>query len=555
MKTHVEQIVTEVIRDWWQAQNLTPAEMPTVTASVPKDKSHGDFTCAAVMAIAKKTGRNARALAEELCPLVTQRMAGDGTCAVAGPGFLNVTLAADAGLRVFVRLLERGDQLGYSKHGAGKRVNVEYVSANPTGPLTVGHGRNAAIGDIVATMLAAIGYDVTREYYFNDAGNQMNVLARSVRTRYHQLLGSDEQLEENGYQGEYIIDIAKTVLQEHGEQLRDSDDLALFKQYAVAATFAMIKATLARMGVRHDIYFNEHTLYSDGKIKATLDEIAARGLSYEQDGAVWFRAAQFGAEKDRVLVKSTGEPTYRLPDIAYHREKFARGYDWMIDVFGADHLTTYPDVLACLGALGYATTKLTVLIHQFVTIVQNGEIVKMSTRKANYITLDELMDDVGVDATRYFFVMRKLGSHFEFDLDLAKKQSLDNPVFYVQYAHARICSVLRHCAEEKPQLKVEQLTAATVNGALLTAPEEQDLVRHLAQCEEIIQQAALSCEPHRLTTYLEKLAELFHRYYNQHQIVVADDALAAARMALAVMIRHALRNGLKMLGITAVERM
>jgi len=227
----------------------------------------------------------------------------------------------------------------------------------------------------------------------------------------------------------------------------------------------------------------------------------------------------------------------------------------MIDVFGADHLTTYPDVLACLGALGYDTTKLTILIHQFVTIVQNGEIVKMSTRKANYITLDELMDDVGVDATRYFFVMRKLGSHFEFDLDLAKKQSLDNPVFYVQYAHARICSVLRHCAAEKPHLQIDQLTAATVNGALLAAEEEQDLVRHLAQCEETIQQAALSCEPHRLTAYLEKLAELFHRYYNQHQIVVADDALALARMALAVMIRHVLRNGLQMLGITAVERM
>jgi len=247
MKTHVEQLLADVIRDWWQTQNLAPAEMPSVSVSVPKDKAHGDFACAVVMAIAKKLGRNARALADELCPLVTQRLAGTGTCAVAGPGFLNVTLAADAGLRVFAQLLERGDQLGFSKHGAGKRVNVEYVSANPTGPLTVGHGRNAAIGDIVATMLAAIGYDVTREYYFNDAGNQMNVLARSVRTRYRQLLGSAEQLEENGYQGDYIIDIAKTVLQEHGDRLRDSDDLAIFKQYAVAATFAMIKATLARM--------------------------------------------------------------------------------------------------------------------------------------------------------------------------------------------------------------------------------------------------------------------------------------------------------------------
>jgi arginyl-tRNA synthetase len=555
MKLQVEQVLRDVLGAWWQAQALPPAEMPAVIVTVPKDKTHGDFACATVMAIAKKLGRDARALAAELAVAVTARLAGIGACAVAGPGFLNVTLAADAGLRVFARLLERGDQIGFSRHGNGTRVNVEYVSANPTGPLTVGHGRNAAVGDIVANLLSAVGYEVTREYYFNDAGNQMNVLARSVRTRYRQLLGSAEQLEENGYQGDYIIDIAKTVRQEHGDGLCDSDDLAVFKKYAVDATFAMIKATLERMGVRHDIYFNEHALYTDGKIEATLNEIAARGLSYAQDGAIWFRATQFGAEKDRVLVKSTGEPTYRLPDIAYHREKFARGYDWMIDVFGADHMTTYPDVLACLSALGYPADHVTVLIHQFVTIVQHGEIVKMSTRKANYVTLDELMDEVGVDATRYFFVMRKLGSHFEFDLDLAKKQSLDNPVFYVQYAHARICSVLRHCAEAKPHLRPETLTPATVNGALLAAEEEQDLVRHLAQFDDTVLQAAHACEPHRITAYLEKLAELFHRYYNQHQIVVADDALAAARMALALMTRHAVRNGLKILGVTAPEKM
>jgi arginyl-tRNA synthetase len=317
----------------------------------------------------------------------------------------------------------------------------------------------------------------------------------------------------------------------------------------------MIKHTLERMGVVHDEYFNEHSLYTSGKIAATLADIAARGLSYEKDGAVWFKATAFGAEKDRVLVKATGEPTYRLPDIAYHRDKFARGYDQLINVFGADHLTTYPDVLACLKALDYDTSRVVVLIHQFVTIVRDGHVVKMSTRKANYITLDELMDEVGVDATRYFFVMRRLGSHFEFDLELAKKQSLDNPVFYVQYAHARICSALRHCAELKPHLRIEALTAHTVDSSLLRTAEEQELIRHLAQCNEMLRQTAATCEPHRVTLYAETLAELFHRYYNQHQIVTEDDALARARVALAVVTGRVLRTVLGVLGVTAPERM
>lgn len=552
MKERIEEAIREVVDAWRAARGLRSEGGVVVT--VPKERAHGDFSTTAALVLAKEAGVKPRELAEELANALRERLAGVAECEVAGPGFINFRLSEGADAVLFDRLLARGERLGFSEKYKGKRANVEYVSANPTGPLTVGHGRNAAVGDVIANLLAAVGYEVTREYYFNDAGNQINVLARSVRTRYRQLLGYDDELEDNGYQGEYIIDIAREIKEEFGDTLAASEDLQVFRERAVAATFAMIKATLARMRVRHDVFFNEHSLYTDGKIEQTLADIKAAGLSYEHEGAVWFKATQFGAEKDRVLVKSSGEPTYRLPDIAYHREKFARGYDLMVDVFGADHLLTYPDVLACLKALGYDVERVKVLIHQFVTVVRDGEVVKMSTRRANYITLDELMDEVGVDATRYFFVMRRLGSHFEFDLELARRQSLDNPVFYVQYAHARICSIMRHCAEVKPRL-AREYRAGEVNVRRLREPEEQELMRQLAQFEEVVEAAAEQCEPHRVTNYLEKLAEVFHRYYNQHQIVVEDEELAQARLALVQVTRHVVRNGLQLLGVAAPERM
>ena len=451
--------------------------------------------------------------------------------------------------------MRAGEKLGLSNIGAGRTADVEYVSANPTGPLTVGHGRNAAVGDVIARLFTAVGYKVTKEYYFNDAGNQMNVLARSVRTRYRQLLGIEEELEENGYQGEYIRDIAAEVLKDFGDSLKTSDDLKTFKEYAVRTTFAMIKGSLELMRVHHDVYFNEHDLYDSGKIKETLQLIAEKGLSYEKDGAVWYKASQFGAEHDRALVKSSGEPTYRLPDIAYHRNKFERGFDRIIDIFGADHIAQYPDVNSCLKALGYDVDRITVAIYQFVTLLSNGEAVKMSTRKANYVTLDELIDDVGVDAVRYFFVMRRLGSHLEFDLALAKKQSPDNPVFYVQYAFARICSIFRKATELNAALSPEVLATSEVEPELLNDPAEEELIQHLGVMKETVEKAAENCEPHRLTGYLEKLAELFHHYYNAKQILVEDEKLLRARLALLLVTKNALKCGLDILGITAPERM
>lgn len=526
------------------------ASFPPVVITVPKDTTHGNFTSNAALISSKVFKKAPAVLAAQLVEYCNANCGSDLSFEVAGPGFINVKLLGDAKSSAFMALFESGEKIGLSDIGKGRTVNVEYVSANPTGPLTVGHGRNAAVGDVISRLFAAVGYDVTKEYYFNDAGNQMNVLARSVRCRYRQLLGSDEQLEENGYQGEYIVDIAKEIQKDFGDSLKDSDELKTFKEYAVRATFAMIKDSLKKMRVNHDVYFNEHSLYDSGRIKQTLDLIAEKGLSYEKDGAVWYKASQFGAEKDRALVKSTGEPTYRLPDIAYHRDKFERGYDRIVDIFGADHIAQYPDVLSCLKALGYDVDKVTVAIYQFVTLLSNGEAVKMSTRKANYVTLDELMDDVGVDAVRYFFVMRRLGSHLEFDLALAKKQSPDNPVFYIQYAYARIASIFR-----KAEVTSESLAGKEIKAELLNDPSEQELIKLLGTMKETVEKAAELCEPHRLTGYLEKLAEAFHHYYNAAPILVDDKDLCTARLALLSVVRCAIKCGLDILGISAPEKM
>ncbi len=526
-----------------------------LSLTVPKDNSHGDFSSNAAMIIAKKIGKSPRDTATVIVNSLNEKISNIASCEIAGPGFINFKLSGDAGAQIFLQLFNTGEKIGLSNTGNGKRVNIEYVSANPTGPLSVGHGRNAAVGDVIANLYKAVGYDVTREYYFNDAGNQMTVLANSVRTRYLQLLGVEVELDENAYQGEYIIDIAQAIKNEHSDFLKDTDELNIFKKYAVDAMFDMIKVSLKKMCVEHDVYFNERSLYDDGKIEETLQKIDKLGLSYKKDDAIWFKAMQFGAEKDRVLVKSTGEPTYRLPDIAYHVDKFKRNYDLIVDIFGADHQAQYPDVIACLKAMDLDEKKVKVVIYQFVTIVKDGEAVKMSTRKANYITLDELMDDVGVDATRYFFVMRRLGSHLEFDIELARKHSLDNPVFYVQYAHARISSIFRHCAEKKPDICLDKIDAENINPALLTEQEEIDLISHVAQFKDTISIAAKTCEPHRLTGYLEKIAELFHRYYNLHHVVVDDDEVTKARLALVILTQRVIKNGLEILGVNAPEKM
>jgi arginyl-tRNA synthetase len=516
----------------------------------PRQEGHGDFTTNIALTSAKRTGMKPRDLAQRIADHLSVDPTMVAKVEVAGPGFINVTFTESFIRRQLEQLLANGAAFGRSAIGAGKKVQVEFVSANPTGPLTVGHGRGAVFGDTISRLLEWTGYDVEREYYFNNAGRQMRILGDSVRLRYLQALGDAVEFPNDYYQGEYIKDIARLAIQRKGESLREEPAEGYFKTIAEEEIFADIRKTLEGLGIVFKNYYNEHSLYTEGKITAVIQALKDRGLTYEQDGALWFKTSTLGSEKDKVIVKSTGEPTYRLPDIAYHVEKFRRGYDVMIDIFGADHIATYPDVLAALKALGYDQEKVKVLIHQFVTITQGGEVVKMSTRKANFITLDELMAEVGVDVVRFFFLMRTISTHLNFDLVLAKQASLDNPVYYVQYAHARICNIQRVAAEEG---RIE----ATGDGAvdLLTAPEEMALIRRILQFPEIVESCAQSHEPHRMAEYLHDVAGLFHAYYHGFRVVTDDVSLSAARLSLCRAAQIVLRNGFAILGIGAPEKM
>jgi arginyl-tRNA synthetase len=436
--------------------------------------------------------------------------------------------------------------------GKGKRVLVEFVSANPTGPLSIGHGRQAILGDAISRLLEATGHQVTREYYYNDGGRQMRVLADSLRARYLELLGEEYEFPEDGYQGEYIYDIARELQAEVGDSLKSAKDQEPFQKKAEEAIFADINGTLARMGIHFDNYYNEHTLYDNGHIDDVVARLRDKDLLYDKDGAVWFKTTEFGMEQDRVIIKSTGEPTYRLPDIAYHREKFKRGFEWMVDIFGADHIATVPDVMAGMKALGYDASLVTVVLHQFVTLLRDGKQVKMSTRKATFITVDELLNEVGADVVRFFFLMRKADSQLEFDLDLAKQQSQENPVYYVQYGHARLASMLRQ-AEEKG---VKRGKLEDVDLTLLVEPEEMALLQAMAGFPELVKNAALDLAPHRIIFYLQELAGKFHSYYSKHRVISADEqALSAARLWLVAGLKIVVHNGLALIGVSAPDSM
>jgi arginyl-tRNA synthetase len=516
----------------------------------PRQEQHGDLTTNVAMVLAKQLRRNPRQLATEIVEALRLDPSLIEKIEVAGPGFINVAFTPKYLRQELGALIDAGAEYGRSTPGEGRRVQVEFVSANPTGPLTVGHGRGAVFGDTVARLLEWTGHDVEREYYFNNAGRQMRVLGDSVRLRYLELLGEKIDFPEDYYQGEYIRDIARHIRDLDGDALRNEPAEGRFKEQGELDIFDEIRSTLTSLGIEFDSYFNENTLYADGTIDDVVSILRSKDLVYDRDGAVWFKTAAFGAEKDKVIIKGSGEPTYRLPDIAYHRNKFARGYDLMIDVFGADHIATYPDVLAGLEALGLEPSKVKVLIHQFVTIVQGGEVVKMSTRRANFITLDELIEEVGADVVRYFFLMRTITSHLNFDLDLAKEESDENPVYYLQYAHARISSILRYAgADGETELPAEP------HLDLLGAREEIGLIRLLLQFPELVESCAGTCEPHRLADYLHDVAGAFHGFYHLHRVVSENRALTAARLSLCNAVQVVLRNGLQILGIQAPEQM
>ncbi|MGA8264148.1 MAG: arginine--tRNA ligase [Ignavibacteriaceae bacterium] len=515
---------------------------------IPKIETHGDFSCNAAMLLTKQLKKKPRDIAQEIINALEIKPEVISKVEIAGPGFINFFFQPAFIAEIIKEIRKEKDNYGKSDDFKSKKANVEFVSANPTGPLTVGHGRNAVFGDTIANLLEWVGYEVDREYYFNNAGRQMRVLGDSVKYRYLDLLGEKIKFPEDYYQGGYIKDIAKSLYDEYGNKLKDESPEGIFKEKAEKEIFNDIKKTLSNLKIVHKIFYNENLLYEEGRIKDVLETFKEKNFSYEKDGATWLKLSELGNEQDKVIVKSTGEPTYRLPDIAYHVTKFERGYDLMIDLFGSDHNATYPDVLAGLKALGYDSDKVKVLIHQFVTILENGEVVKMSTRKANYITLDELTDEAGPDVVRYFFNMRNITTHMNFDLTLAKKQSDENPVFYLQYAHARICSILK-------MVEKEELTVSEENLNLLIAPEEQQLLRKLHQFKNEIYLSAHFYETHRVCSYLEELAAAFHKFYTFCRILGTEKKLAEARISLAEATKVVIKNGLSILGVSAPERM
>ncbi|MFC2131564.1 arginine--tRNA ligase [Bacteroidota bacterium] len=519
---------------------------------IPKIADHGDLSTNIAMKLAKELKKVPRQIAVDIISKLNYNKDLVQSVDIAGPGFINIKFTEKYYSESLKELQKFGDNLGRTDLGKGQKVNVEYVSCNPTGLLHLGHGRNAALGDTVANFYEWLGYDVTREYYFNNAGNQMNVLAASIYARYMQaLVNPDFPFPENGYQGDYINEIANELIDKQGDIYKTGTekDKAAIRKFGEEWCFREIKKTLQRMKIDQDVFYNESTLYEEGKIEKVINDLKAKELAYEKDGALWLALTKLGLEEDRVIVKSTGEPTYRLPDIAYHREKFERGFDIIVDVFGSDHIATVPDVKAGVEALGYDKEKIRVIIYQFVTLTENGEQVKMSKRTGRSYTLDDLLDEVGTDVARFFFIMRSSGTHLEFDLGLAKEQSDKNPVFYLQYAHARICSIFQNAKEKGINIETD------ANYDLLKDKQEINLIKVLMRFNEVVQSAAIKCQPQILVEYLHEVAAAFHAFYHDCRIIGIEENLMQARFKLAEVTRTAMKNGLTILGVSSPERM
>ncbi|MGI8739861.1 MAG: arginine--tRNA ligase [Gammaproteobacteria bacterium] len=586
MKDTLEKTLRRAVESL-QTDQLLPTELSEqAIVTRTRDKQHGDFTSNIAMTAAKSAGLPPRELAQRILDRLDSR---DGIekVQIAGPGFINFYLRPAANHAVVASILEAGSRFGRGQLGAGRKVQVEFVSANPTGPLHVGHGRGAAYGAAVANLLAAAGFDVQREYYVNDAGRQMDILCVSVWLRYLELCGEQLVFPTNAYRGSYVRDIAAAVRETYGDSYRrPAQDVlrelppdapaggdketyidALVtrarrllgdKHYNVIfavgleSILADIRDDLAEFGVVYDNWYSERTLAERGAIDHVVQTLRGTGHTFERDGALWFRASRFGDAKDRVLVRENGHNTYFAADIAYHQDKLERGFTQIIDVWGADHHGYAPRVKAALTALGYEPARLDVLLVQFANLYRGGRKVQMSTRSGEFVTLRELRGEVGRDAARFFYVMRKSDQHLDFDLDLARSQSLDNPVFYIQYAHARICSVLRQLDDK--QLLYDQADGLA-NLGRLSEPHELGLLDRLARYPETVEAAAMLREPHQLVHYLRALANDFHTYYNAHQFLVDDPIVRNARLNLILATRQVIVSGLELLGVAAPEKM
>jgi len=551
----VNQNLKEAIFEAISAAGLAAGEeIPAVVLEVPKDKAHGDLATNAAMQLTRIAKRNPRQIAEAIIEHLDHDKAGIVKAEIAGPGFINFTLSKSYLFPIIEQVYRQGEDYGRTDKGAGQKIQMEFVSANPTGSLHLGHARGAAVGDALCNVLDFAGYKVTREYYINDAGNQVVNLCKSIEARYLQELGQDAEMPEDGYYGEDIKGFAKELVAEQGDALMSmspEERTQFLRKYGLNKELDKIKRDLGRFRVSFDEWFSETSLYADGQVEAALNELRSKGMTYEQEGATWLKTTPYGDDKDRVLVKKDGTYTYLTPDIAYHRNKYDRGYDRMINIWGADHHGYIPRVKAAMQALGKDPEKLTVLIAQMVSLFQDGEKVKMSKRTGKAVTMVDLMDEVGVDAIRYFFTMRSMDSHLDFDMDLAISTSNENPVYYVQYAHARICSIFRQAEEQGISLP----TPDSVNLNKLTSEHEYDLLRKIGELPEEIGIAADNFAPHRLVRYVYELAAQLHSYYRAERVITEDSEQTAARLALLGAVRTTLANVLRLIGVSAPERM
>ena len=516
-----------------------------IQISKSKNPKFGDFSSSIPLVLGKLSKKSPIEIAEEIKSEIILSNTIFEKISITEPGFINFKISAKYYYKILNDILNDND-FGKSNFGQNKTANVEFVSANPTGPLTVGHGRNAILGDVVSNILEWNRFKVTREYYFNNAGRQMRILSKSVEARYFERLDKPFDFPEDGYEGQYINDIAEEIIDKFGKDLVSDD--SVFKSVPEEKMFQNIKKSLKVLGIDFDEFSNEKTFYDNGDIEKLLTDLKSKKLLYEKDGATWFKTSSLGKEQDRVFIKSTGEPTYRLPDTAYHRNKVERKFDLIVDVFGADHMDTYPDVILALDALGLQTDHIKVLLYQFVTLLRGGEKIKMSTRKATFISLDNLIDEVGVDVVRYFFVMRGINTHLNFDLDLAADQSDKNPVYYLQYAHARICNVINRTEKEGKDWK-------KYDPNYLTHESEISLLKQLELFPNTVLTALELLEPQVIANYLQEVATKFHKYYASCRIITENEEVTLARIALSNAARKVLRGGLEILGINAPEKM
>ncbi len=553
MKKSIEAILQSILRDYCVAHGAVLPDNFSYDLHPPKDSQHGDLSCNAAFKLAKVTRQKPSEIATELMALLEQKTGENSPVEkteLAGGGFINFYLRKEDLGAVLLEIHKQDKNYGRSEYGKGKKTILEFVSANPTGPLTIAHGRQAAVGDCLARILKFTGHTVHSEYYLNDAGRQMRMLAQSVWARYNELLGIEMPFPEEGYQGDYVREIARDIIEKEKKDslLKEPEEKAVeyCGLYAVKFLMGSIEEDLAKMRVHFDHYFSEKTLYVKHAVEHALEVLKKKGYLFESEGALWFRSTDFGDDKDRVVRKSTGEYTYLAPDIAYHLTKYERGYNMLVNFWGPDHHGYIPRLKAACQVLGYPPEAIHIGIVQLTTLFRKGQPVRMSTRAGEFVTLRELYEEVGVDAARFFFVMRRQESHLDFDLDLAKEQSQENPVFYLQYAHARIASLAKYA---------EQGITAKVDLKLLVTPEESELIGCLTQFSDYLIQASRSTEPYRLADYLRQVAACFHKFYSHHRVVTDDKELTKARLLLADATRIVLRNGLELLGISQPESM